>query len=253
MRVVTIIQTKGGSGKTTLAMALASGAVSLGKRVHLLDGDRNPQLAEWQARVEQADWENVPKPDWPDNLTSSLVPGSLDELYSELNTLEGEGVELVIIDTRPGTHTDTEDLALASDVTLIPAVPSQMDYHLAQDAYVWMMKLKETIQPGDKVPEVRIVVSNASKEIVQAAMGISTDGVTRKEYDILAAIMEMPAVMSIVPHSKVWAHAAFYGPLSVAAKAHADTKGARIQANPMWSQVDIAENLVNEVMQVGGA
>ncbi len=65
MQVITIVQTKGGSGKTTTAMLLASAALNLGRSVTLIDGDVNAQLGRWRDSFELATWESAQKPDWP--------------------------------------------------------------------------------------------------------------------------------------------------------------------------------------------
>ncbi len=66
MQVITIVQTKGGSGKTTTAMLLASAALNLGRRVTLIDGDVNAQLDRWRDSFELAAWEGAQKPEWPE-------------------------------------------------------------------------------------------------------------------------------------------------------------------------------------------
>ena len=47
MPVITIAQSKGGAGKTTLALALASEFEALGGSVHMLDADRQNSLLNW--------------------------------------------------------------------------------------------------------------------------------------------------------------------------------------------------------------
>ena len=77
MQVITIVQTKGGSGKTTTAMLLASAALNLGRRVTLIDGDVNAQLGRWRDSFELATWEGAQKPDWPDSLAILSPPESV--------------------------------------------------------------------------------------------------------------------------------------------------------------------------------
>ena len=67
MHVITIVQTKGGSGKTTSAMLLASAALDAGRRITLIDGDVNAQLCRWRDSFELAAWEAVKKPTWPED------------------------------------------------------------------------------------------------------------------------------------------------------------------------------------------
>ena len=47
MPVITIAQSKGGAGKTTLALALASEFEALGGSVFMLDADRQNSLLNW--------------------------------------------------------------------------------------------------------------------------------------------------------------------------------------------------------------
>ena len=248
MKIVTIVQAKGGSGKTTLAMAIASGAISQGFGVHLMDGDRNPQLSEWPARVKEADWEGIEKPDWPLTATLSIVPATIEELYETLNRLEMSGVDLVIIDTRPGTHSDTEDLIFAADLALIPARPTQMEIPLIQDAFVWINKLRDTISKDNPFPTVRIVVSDAPKSVIDASQNKGTDRLSKKDYDVLVKLIQIPHLSTILPNSKVWSHISYYGPLSAAHGAYQKAKSALI-AKSLRKQLDIAEVLAQEIMQ----
>jgi len=248
MKIVTIVQAKGGSGKTTLAMAIASGAISKGYKVHLMDGDRNPQLSEWPARVKDADWEGIEKPVWPSSATLSIVPATIEELYETLNNLENSGTDLVIIDTRPGTHSDTEDLIFAADLALIPARPTQMEIPLIQDAFVWINKLRDTISKEDHFPTVRIVVSDAPKSVIDASQNKGTDRLSKKDYDVLVKLIQIPHLSTILPNSKVWSHISYYGPLSVAQDAFQKAKAALI-AKSLRKQLEIAEVLAEEIMK----
>lgn len=250
MRVATIIQTKGGSGKTTLAMAIASGGIARGRRVLLLDADRNPQALEWPQRFEQADWETVKKMGWPETLEIDRAPASIEDLYERLNQAEEAGVDLVVIDTRPGTHEDTEDLAYAADLVLIPARPSQMDYQLVQDAFVWMHRLKEAIAETDPFPKIRTVVTDAPAAVVEAVKPDGkTDGLSKRDYDILAQLIELPHLDVILPNSKIWSNISYFGPLSTAADAHAASRAGRLMVPSLRKQVRIAEALYDEVME----
>ena len=98
MQVITIVQTKGGSGKTTTAMLLASAALNLGRRVTLIDGDVNAQLGRWRDSFELAAWEGAQKPDWPESLAILSPPESVEGLLSLLEAEEARGVDLVVID-----------------------------------------------------------------------------------------------------------------------------------------------------------
>lgn len=50
MPTITVVNPKGGSGKTTTALLLASGLAAQGASVAMLDGDPNPNLFRWAQR-----------------------------------------------------------------------------------------------------------------------------------------------------------------------------------------------------------
>ena len=141
MITVTVLQQKGGAGKTTLMQMLATAMLDRGGRVHMLDVDSDQQLLDWKARSDNADWDGLKRMDWPDKLTMGVAPKDVEELYETLNTLEESGVELVLIDTRPGAYTDTEDLALAADIILVPSPP--------KPAYICIGRTILTLGGGD--------------------------------------------------------------------------------------------------------
>ncbi|MFC6763403.1 ParA family protein [Sulfitobacter porphyrae] len=120
MLVVTAISAKGGSGKTTLIQMLASAMLARGRRVHVMDADADKQILEWESKSARADFGDLPRLPWPTGLTVADAPETVEGLYHALDSFEAEGIDLVLIDTRPGEHPDTETLALACDMILVP-------------------------------------------------------------------------------------------------------------------------------------
>lgn len=132
MYVLTLVNEKGGVGKTTLAVHLSQGLACQGKRVLLVDGDpqghstvrcglsKKPGL--YDLLVRDAEWneviktvkperygltgERVPEPSlWvlPSNVETRSIAGSIDQaelLAIRLEELRG-AVDVVIIDTSP--------------------------------------------------------------------------------------------------------------------------------------------------------
>ena len=92
MQVITIVQTKGGSGTTTTAMLLASAALHLGRRVTLIDGDVNAQLGRWRDSFELAAWEGAQKPDWPESLAILSPPETVEGLLSVRHSYRHRGL-----------------------------------------------------------------------------------------------------------------------------------------------------------------
>ena len=88
---------------------------------------------------------------------------------SLLEAEEARGVDLVVIDTRPGTHTDTEDFCLISDLVLIPARPVYAEWEMTHRAVLWMDDLRASIAEGERFPAVRVLVMDAGPKIIDAA------------------------------------------------------------------------------------
>lgn len=248
MKIVSIVQQKGGAGKTTLACLLASGAQSMGVSVHCIDGDRNAQLGEWQRRSQNHNWE-VEKPAWPDNLVTSELVGTIDDFYARLNELERAGTDLVIVDTRPGSNEDTEDIAYAADLVLVPTRAVPADYELAIKTHEWLLSLRQAFADLEKVPEVKMVLSDASPAIIEA-MGPkgSLAKLTRTETEILSELVQRPFMEAAVPQSQICRQLPFLGPLGPAADAFAQSPGGKLREQSIRRLLAVGEQLAREVL-----
>lgn len=251
MQVITIVQTKGGSGKTTTAMLLGSAALDAGRRVTLIDGDVNAQLGRWRDSFELAAWEAVKKPAWPEALSIMSPPETVEGLLSLLEEEEARGVDLVVIDTRPGTHTDTEDFCLISDLVLIPARPVFAEWEMTHRAVLWMDDLRASIAEGERFPAVRVLVMDAGPKIIDAATregGLSL--LPKRDQDVLMEILRLDHLDVIVPHSKILEQMGFHGPLGPAAAANARAPGGRLVADAITRQLEVARLILAGVDEV---
>src|SRR5271166_7046932 len=106
MRTVALLARKGGTGKTTLAVHLAVIAAEAGRRVLLVDTDPQRSAGDWW-RVRNAD---VPR----------LVECPAKRVGMVLEAAEDDGIDLVVVDTRPSVEADTAEIARLSDLVLIP-------------------------------------------------------------------------------------------------------------------------------------
>lgn len=248
MQVITIVQTKGGSGKTTTAMLIASAALDAGRHVTLIDGDVNAQLGRWRDSFELAAWDAVKKPAWPEALSILSPPETVDDLLVLLEGEEARGVDMVVIDTRPGTHTDTEDFCLLSDLVLIPARPVFAEWEMTHRAVLWMDDLRASIAKGERFPSVRVLVMDAGAKIIDAATregGMSL--LPKRDQDVLMEILKLDHLDVIVPHSKILEQMGFHGPLGPAAAANARTPGGRLMAEAINRQIEVGRLLLTGI------
>ncbi len=108
MRVIAIVSTKGGSGKTALAAGLA---VELG--AVLLDVDPQASACRWRDRREAVE-----------PVVTAVVAS---RLRPALDAAAAAGVERAIVDTPPRSELATLEAARAADLVLIPCRPQLVD------------------------------------------------------------------------------------------------------------------------------
>jgi chromosome partitioning protein len=113
MKVIGLLSRKGGVGKTTLAVHLAVLAQQAGQRTLLIDLDPQRSAAAWW-RAREAE-------------TPALVETQPADLRGILDAARADGVDLVVVDTRPSVEADVAHVAALSDLVLIPTRPAIFD------------------------------------------------------------------------------------------------------------------------------
>lgn len=251
MIVVSIAQIKGGCGKTTLAMALATGALNKGLKVHVFDADVDQQILTWPADVASAEWLGIDeKQPWPNNLQLSAPPSDMDQLLQLLDDLEDDGTDIVLIDTKPGTRRDTENMVLISDMVLIPAKPGLAEWKLVFSTLTWMTQLHEGIEEGASFPLVRTALLDVSKKIMDAASGEnSIDTLPQIEAKVLSNLLQTPFLGNMIPTSKYFEQFRHWGPFSYAAETHRQAKRGLVASN-LEDLAGICEAMVDEIIAV---
>lgn len=119
--IISLLNQKGGVGKTTLAVHIAMGLAQKGSRILLVDADPQGSALTW---AENRDGESpftvvgIPKP----------------TIHKELPKLS-KNYDHIIIDGPPRVYDVARSAALASDVILIPVQPSPYDVWATEEIY----------------------------------------------------------------------------------------------------------------------
>lgn len=147
MKLVALLNQKGGVGKTTCAMNLAAALAeqeSVG--VALVDLDPQASASRWFAqRTRPADF--------------VVHPGDvlkLSELRAQLDLL-AESVDWCVLDCPPGLDSPTAAALLLADIALIPCLPSPLDAWAAEAAVSLAREARET--RGGAFPRVALLPS----------------------------------------------------------------------------------------------
>jgi chromosome partitioning protein len=113
MRTIALISQKGGVGKTTLAIHLATAFAAGGYHTLLLDLDPQASAAEWKdARASETP------------AVLAAPPARLPKVIEEARRIS---TDILIIDTAPHSEGTALDAARAADLILVPCQPSIMD------------------------------------------------------------------------------------------------------------------------------
>lgn len=164
--VITVAQQKGGSGKTTLAVNLATGFAKAGKSVALMDTDPQGSAGRWfMTRVENMEDPGI-----------DFSTASAWGVTYECRKL-ADSHDVVIIDTPPKADSDLRPSLRAADLVLIPVATSHLD--------LWAVEVVLYLADRERKPAM-IVTTRARKG-------------TRLAADIEEKIHEMESIVAETP------------------------------------------------------
>jgi chromosome partitioning protein len=161
MTVIAVCNQKGGSGKTTIAINLASAFANDGLGVLLLDLDLQGSAVDWSsirpAMASPFDVRGIDRP----------------QLLRQARALRGE-YDVVVIDCPP-QYADTSSAAVrVADFVLVPVQPSPFDVW-ASDAITGLVRTRQEATGG--APLAACVISRAiSNTSLQRSIGAALEG-----------------------------------------------------------------------------
>ena len=125
MPVLTIASSKGGPGKTTVAMLLAGRLAADGLRVTALDADPTQALSRWAANAYEG--------------PAFTAHAEADETrLAHLNDAESRAADLVLVDTAGFSNLAANVGMTSADAVLIPALSGEADITEAEKACGWL-------------------------------------------------------------------------------------------------------------------
>ena len=148
--IISLLNQKGGVGKTTLAVHLASALAGRGRRVMLVDADPQGSALDWAASREgEAPFPviGLPKP----------------TLHKELPKLAAD-YDMLVIDGAPRVYDVARSAIMASDLVLIPVQPSPYDVWAAKE----IVDLLTEVRPFKENLKSAFVIN---RKIVNTAIG----------------------------------------------------------------------------------
>jgi len=193
MRTITLMNQKGGAGKSTLARALLSAGDSRGLRCAFIDADQTGNLAAWAMRAAKAG-------QWSDGIDAyqTIDAGEIEEIVDEI---EEEGkVDLLVIDTAGDASRDHDIFAIVADLILCPVLLSKSDLETARGTANYLFRMKDRADDPALLPEFRIALnrlasrpSKGDAEIIRAIHATPLVGVD--ENSPTEALKILPATL----------------------------------------------------------
>lgn len=153
MKTVAIISQKGGSGKTTLTLHLATAAALEGRNTAIIDLDPQASAANWADRR---------KAELP-----VVLSAHASRLAHEMKRVEDMEGELLIIDTAPHSDSAALEAAKAADLIMVPCRPAILDIEAISNT----LDLVRTT--GTPIHVVMNAVAPQGNEAAEAAEAIS--------------------------------------------------------------------------------
>jgi len=162
MPTVTIVSQKGGAGKTTLAIHLATASHLAGHISLIVDTDPQATASQW------GQWRGGKAPDVIDCASHALLPRKLAQAV-EL------GAEFIVIDTPPHADIMAREACRAADLILIPCRPRTFDLSAARTT---AELVKASGKPAFVVfvagpPKASILYSEAAEVIAATGLPIA--------------------------------------------------------------------------------
>lgn len=232
MHVVSVVSTKGGVGKTTVAANLGGLLADAGLRVLLLDLDSQPTLSSYYALSQKADagaYEFIAlNLTTPSQIVSKTVITGLDLILSNddqgrLSTLllhapDGRlrlhnllnnfrpRYDLLLIDTQGARSVLLEMAILASDLALSPITPEML---AARELHRGTLKLLRDLEPfrhlGIPPPPLRLLLNQVN------AIRVDTRMIIRGLRETFAGATDISVLDTIVPDRVAYLNAASLG------------------------------------------
>ena len=193
--VVSLINQKGGVGKTTTAINLASALSSRNLNVLMIDADPQGSVLQWQASGANRDFD--------------VIQLAMPDLSKKIGN-HRRAFDHVVIDSPPALSNISQEIAAASDLAIIPIAPSSLDIWSSRET----IQLVTDVGRKNKGLAARLLVYRkipGTRLAAEARDALNAYGLDIFETEISQRIAYVEAIVSGVSVLK-------YSPNSVAAR-----------------------------------
>jgi len=150
--IISVINQKGGVGKTTLSIHISSTLALAGKKVLLIDADAQRSALDWAAARE-------------DDPIFTVVGMPSNTIHKQVKRLESD-YDYIIIDGPPRVYDVAKSCIASSDIVLIPIQPSPYDVWSAEEVVKLINEVKEPLSGYKKIKAVFVINRKIPKTVI---------------------------------------------------------------------------------------
>jgi len=157
--IAAVVNSKGGVGKTTLAVHMAVWLQEQGKSITMVDSDVQGSSSIWLKEAS--------------SVTRQVRLQTPDDVIEQIPKLQAES-EFIVVDGPAGLSEVTRAILLIADVAFLPCGPSILDLRAVNEA-IRVVKQAQKIRGGPRavlVPNKLQVQYRLSQELLETAKGL---------------------------------------------------------------------------------
>ena len=230
MKQITFASFKGGAGKTTAAMAVASTLISSGKRVALLDADENFPLLDWREAAQSAGT-------W-DARCEVFQADDLRSFEAAFDSAESKAFDYAIIDTRGGGSELNNACLVNTNLVIIPSALTTLDMTQALTTFEHAVELLQAM--GTSIPVALLI------------QRVPVGKLTVSQKQDLAALADLPRCETIMHSRDAFASIGKRGLLHIVHQTMDADPHKRISASHFATAIAEAQALTNDLLEAIG-